>query len=121
MRRCPNDAADLTKLHGAARQGDEEPLRNLIAAGCDLDATLGGGMTAAGNAAFFGNANCLALLIQAGCDLTSENHQKKTAADLAQVNGHMECVTMIRAEIERRKLAALLGFDLAGGSAPPRI
>lgn len=78
------------ELFSAARSGDAERIKNLLAAGADHAATDEAGETALMHAAHGGHVAAVQLLIAAGADVNTQSPQGWTAVARAAYNGETE-------------------------------
>ena len=79
-----------TALESAASQGHVECLKELIAAGADINKENNDGDTALMAAVEFPNANIVDLLLSKGAEVNVKNHDGKTALDLCVIHGQTE-------------------------------
>lgn len=88
------------ELFAAVREGDVGKLRELIAAGCDVNAHLddmdSAGWTALMSATWRGRLQCCDVLLDAGANVNAINSDGMTALDLADSLGRTECAALIR-------------------------
>jgi len=87
----------LNALMSAARNGNEECVRVLIAAQADMAYADSYGMTALHYAVMKGNASICRVLVDEGASLTAENKDGKTPLALAKKELKAECVAIIEA------------------------
>ncbi|MCY4029483.1 MAG: ankyrin repeat domain-containing protein [Acidobacteria bacterium] len=88
-------ASHGTALADAARRGDAEAVRALLADGADADAPQSDGATALHWAAYRDDAEMVAALIRAGADVRRANRYGVTPLALAARNGAAEIITQL--------------------------
>ncbi len=94
-----------TALFHAARHGQTENMRLLLAAGADANLADRCGLTPLYAAAWFGYQDCVQLLLQIpGIEPGAETDSGETAYTAARINEHDACVKLLS---EKRKAAAL--------------
>lgn len=73
-----------TPLHRAAYGGDADTIKDLVAAGADVDARDQNGMTPLHGAALEGHVNVVKVLVAAGADVRARDKNGVTPTDLAE-------------------------------------
>jgi ankyrin repeat protein len=87
-----------TPLHWAAYGGDEAQVRQLLAAGTDVDVRLAKGSTPLHLAAYRGHSGVVRLLLAHGAAVNARTRDGVTPLDWAQHNGHTETVALLKAQ-----------------------
>lgn len=106
------------ELHLAAADGDETLVRELLAAGADLELADSNGERPLHAAASSGQAGCLRLLLQAGADTEAADAHGHTAVHWAAAAGQEGCLRVLiehGAQLERRDRNGLTPLALAAG------
>src|SRR5262249_41702001 len=80
----------LTPLMFAAREGDVDLARPLVAAGADVNAVAGDGKTALSQAIFNGHYDAASFLVDGGCDVNKADAQRSTPLFWAADRRNME-------------------------------
>ena len=93
----PGDAGHEATLADAARRGDRETVRALLAEGADPNAAQGDGATALHWAAYRDDAEAVAGLIRAGADVRRANRYAVTPLALAARNGNAAIIARLLA------------------------
>lgn len=97
-----------TALFHAARHGQTENLRLLLAAGADTNLADRGGLTPLYAAAWFGYTDCVQELLQSpGIAPEIETASGETAYTAAKLNGHDTCVQLLSKSRREAALAEL--------------
>ncbi len=117
---------DETSLMMAAHEGDADLVREIIAAGADVnkrqeknrDGSTGGGYTALILAATEGHLPVVQILLDAGAEAGLENHAGYDAAYYAEKNGHDEIAALLE-RIENDRLLTGIKLCLEGMKATP--
>ena len=91
----PGDARGNTALMGVAFRGHDAIASQLIATGCDINATNAMGQTALMMAAMFGRERQIDLLLAAGADAGVVDLQGNTAASVALAQGNEAVAAMV--------------------------
>ena len=91
----PGDARGNTALMGVAFRGHDAIASQLIATGCDINATNAMGQTALMMAAMFGRERQIELLLAAGADAGVVDLQGNTAASVALAQGDEAVAAMV--------------------------
>jgi hypothetical protein len=84
-----------TPLHLAARDGDIEAARRLLAGGADIDARANGAHTPLMAAAAYGELEMVRFLLAQGADPSLRDADGRTAAERARQNGHAALVGVL--------------------------
>ena len=92
--RNPNNYGQ-TPISIAAREGNDECLSQLIAAGADVNIANNDGETPISIAAWEGNDRCLSQLIAAGADVNIADNSGQTPLYYATQNSHASCVALL--------------------------
>jgi hypothetical protein len=95
-----------TPLHLAARDGDIEAARRLLAGGADIDARANGAHTPLMAAAAYGELEMVRFLLARGADPTLKDEDGRTAAERARQNGHAAVVRVFESIPSNRGSAA---------------
>ena len=84
-----------SELFEATKNGDDELVKLLIAAGADVNKADKWGSPPLHSAAEYGHTDCVKLLIAAGADVNKTNEDSETPLYTAAWNGHTECVKLL--------------------------
>jgi ankyrin repeat protein len=90
----PASAADLLR---AATQGDLQHVKELLAAGADVNARSSSGETPLHNAAYSGNVALMELLLASGADVNAKERSGATPLHVAAQRGYMEVAEVLLA------------------------
>ena len=93
------DQDTRTPLHHAARDGDVEAARRLIARGADVNARANGAHTPLMAVASYGEIEMVRFLLAQGADPTLRDAEGRTASDRARQNGHAAVVSVLEAAL----------------------
>jgi len=92
---CTSEPSEPS-LIGAAKKGDTETVKTLLAAGADVHPQNEFGQTALMQAAFSGNPDTVHALLAAGADVNAKDRDGWTALMFAAVKGHTDIVRVLR-------------------------
>ncbi len=96
IREAGGQGQSNASLSDAARDGDIEAVRRLLASGADVNMEDKNGFTPLHAAAFQGHTECVRLLLAApGIDVNQENENGWTPLVMAVHNGHTECLKLL--------------------------
>lgn len=98
--------------HTFARRGDEETLRALLDAGCDVDARDFAGTTPLMIAARGGHTDCVQLLLEHGASTSCLDGSGLTAAHYAVVNDNLDVVRLLTSAADPIRLDPLFHLYL---------
>ncbi|MDD9899489.1 MAG: ankyrin repeat domain-containing protein [Alphaproteobacteria bacterium] len=101
-------------------QLDLDDVKELIAAGAEVDYRDSSGETPLMWAVRYNNTLLAKMLIEAGADMDARNRYGETACDIASAFGQAETRNMVRQERERRELTERLRQAAAAGTPKPR-
>ena len=90
----PASGGEDSELHGAARAGDVEKVKELLRAGADVDGEGWFGETPLHLAAFEGHRELTALLIEKGADVSAKDEYASTPLHEAAWGGHPEVAAL---------------------------
>lgn len=119
--------ARLTPLHWAARHGNAELVRLLLAHGAVLEAKSASELTALGCAASSGNVEVVRLLLDSGADLEARDEDEFSPFLFAAASGHPEVLRLLLergADAKARSVGGLTALHLAcryGGVEAVRV
>ena len=105
------DANGETLLHETVNWNSENTARLLLDMGIKIDATDDLGRTALYCAAEKGNVSFVKLLLSRGADIDIAMHGGGKALDVAKENSRCNCASLIREEIARRSVVALVAIE----------
>ena len=94
----PLDPATLPALHQVVYGGHDGEVKQLLAAGADIQASGPNGWTALHIAALKGHQMISRLLISNGADIHALDEQNHTPAELAEIHGHNALATFLQNE-----------------------
>lgn len=103
------------KLHAAAQTGDATELRELLAAGADVNATDRGGRTALMIAVGRDDVSTVELLIAAGADVSLLDAQGVSALTIAKAESSPGVISMLRAAGAEESAEELLDAAIRAG------
>ena len=83
------------QLVNAAKDGDLDKVKDLIAEGVDVDSKNKGGTTALMMAARFDNLDIVEYLVEKGADVNAKNELGRSALYMAARNGHVDVVEFL--------------------------
>ncbi|CAH9084755.1 unnamed protein product [Cuscuta epithymum] len=86
---------DESIVHNCASVGDDEGLRNALAAGADKDEEDSEGRTGLHFACGYGEVKCAQILLEAGAKVDALDKNKNTALHYAAGYGRKECVSLL--------------------------
>ena len=89
------EAPDIS-IHDAAKAGNVEVVKQLLAAGADANEDAGFGMPPLQNAAAFGHKEVVELLIANGADVNIRNLMNLTALDQANILDFTDTIALLR-------------------------
>ena len=87
-----SDTAGLMALMYAAREGHDQCVKMLLAAGADVNGRNGHGQTALMKAADRGHQNCIGMLLNSGANVNTVDNFNRTVLAYSAMNGHVKCV-----------------------------
>jgi len=93
---CATMDAGKGDLMDAARTGNAEKVKALIAAGADVNAKGEAGETALMGAASEGNAEAVKALLAAGADINAKNNNGETALMISEKSGHTDIIQLLK-------------------------